>query len=204
MPEYPYTTVPGKIKELMDKIRQIGIPENAGKNWLPSIGFRSDNAKTLLGVLKFIGFLNQNGNPTQIWQMYRGGDHGSVLAQALRDSYSDLFNILEDPSKHTASQIKDFFRGRTGSAEGTISKMADTFNALYKLADFRSEADVSQENTLFRQASAKMITSMPSPMAATVANQKAVNISIDLELPATDDIEVYRKIFQAIKEILID
>jgi hypothetical protein len=29
MPEYQYTTVPGKIKDLLNKMREVGIPQKA-------------------------------------------------------------------------------------------------------------------------------------------------------------------------------
>jgi Family of unknown function (DUF5343) len=52
MAEFPYTTVPGKLKPLFKKMREVGVPQKATFQWLKSIGFTSSNDATLLGVLK--------------------------------------------------------------------------------------------------------------------------------------------------------
>ena len=65
---YPYTQVPGKLRQLLDKIRQIGVPPKATTQWLKTVGFKSSNDATMLSVLKFIGFADpSSGAPTSRW-----------------------------------------------------------------------------------------------------------------------------------------
>jgi len=59
MPEYAYTTVTGKIKPLLEKIRTVGVPPKVTEAWLKSLGFKSTNDRTLIGVLKFIGVISR-------------------------------------------------------------------------------------------------------------------------------------------------
>jgi Family of unknown function (DUF5343) len=61
MADYAYTTVTGKIKPLLDKIRTVGVPSKVGTPWLKTIGFTSSNDTSLIGVLKFIGLTDQSG-----------------------------------------------------------------------------------------------------------------------------------------------
>lgn len=64
MADFGYTTVPGKIKPLLEKIRGIGIPAKAGVQWLKTIGFKSSNDTTLLGILKAVGLVDGSNIPT--------------------------------------------------------------------------------------------------------------------------------------------
>jgi hypothetical protein len=66
MGDYPYTTVPGKIVPLFEKIRELGVPTRVDKKWLESIGFTGSNDYTLLRALRYIGFIDKSGIPTEI------------------------------------------------------------------------------------------------------------------------------------------
>ncbi len=198
MPVHPYTTVPGRIKSLMEKIRSVGVPERANRNWLMLIGFKSSNDRTMLSMLKFIEFVNAGGQPTDAWRAYRGPNHGEVLAEALRQAYKGIFETFEEPWKLTTNELRDYFAVETGAAEGTVSKMVDTFKSLCSVAEFR-------------QSTASTLPSLIAEHTRTNGLQipvqqqgKSVNININVELPITDDEEVYRKIFKALKDYLID
>lgn len=39
MADFIYTTVPGKIKELLQKIREVGVPPKVTVQWLKTVGF---------------------------------------------------------------------------------------------------------------------------------------------------------------------
>ncbi|NIQ09898.1 MAG: DUF5343 domain-containing protein, partial [Gammaproteobacteria bacterium] len=106
MADYPYTTVTGKIKPLLSKVREVGVPPNATVKWLKSVGFTSSNDASLLTVLKFIGLVDASGKPSEEWKKYRGAHHGQVLANAIRQGYSDLFAVYPDANSRSASEIE--------------------------------------------------------------------------------------------------
>ena len=64
MADFTYTTVPGKIKQLLTKIWEVGVPQKVTVQWLKTVGFKSSNDTSLIGVLKFIGFIDASGVPT--------------------------------------------------------------------------------------------------------------------------------------------
>jgi hypothetical protein len=72
MADYPLTTVTGKIGTLLSKIREVGVPPKATVQWLKSVGFKSSNDSTLLTAIKFIGFIDQSGVPTDAWNFKAG------------------------------------------------------------------------------------------------------------------------------------
>src|SRR5690348_14695909 len=96
MAEIIYTIVPGKLKELLQKIRTMGVPPKASVEWLKSIGFKSSNDPSMLRVLKGIGLTADDGTPTHPWREYRGGDHKAVLARCIRSGYADLVQTYPD------------------------------------------------------------------------------------------------------------
>jgi hypothetical protein len=94
MPDYAYTTVTGKIKLLFDKIRTVGVPQKVTQAWLKTLGFTSSNDATLIGVLKFIGLIDQSGIPTTRWSSFRGATHKVVLGEAIRQGYATCMRCI--------------------------------------------------------------------------------------------------------------
>ncbi len=106
MADIQYTTVPGKIKDLLTKLRSVGVPPSATNKWLRSIGFTSSNDGTLLTVLKFIDFCDQSGAPSERWRDYRGQDSQAVLGLAIQHGYSDLFAVYHDADQRSDDELK--------------------------------------------------------------------------------------------------
>src|SRR5690554_659933 len=96
MADIVYTTVPGKIKPLLTKIKGVGIPPKVTRPWLKSIGFTSSNDPSLIGVLKLVGFIDERSVPTPDWQRFRGPKSAQVLAQGIRAGYSELYGVYPD------------------------------------------------------------------------------------------------------------
>src|ERR1017187_4020323 len=107
MGDFTYTTVPGKIKPLLDKLRQVAIPPKASVVWLKSIGFRSSNDASLLGVLKTVGLVDASGVPTALWSSYRGANHQKILGEAIRGGYAELFAVYSDAWQRTNAALKN-------------------------------------------------------------------------------------------------
>lgn len=136
MPDYPYTTVPGKIEPLLGKIREVGVPPKATVKWLKSVGFTSSNDSGLLPVLRYIGFIDQAGTPTDVWRNYRGANHQKVLASAIRDGYSELFSVYPDANARSAAELEHVVSTSTSAGKQAITKTVRTFQNLSKKADF--------------------------------------------------------------------
>lgn len=203
MPDYPYTTVPGRIRSFLETIRSVSVPDKANRTWLPKIGFNSSNDRTMLSVLKFIGFINERGNPTDLWKNYRRANHEEVLGDSIRDAYGSLFKIHEEPCSRSTNELKDFFRAETASAEGTISKMADTFNALCRMAKFRPVIQDSPEDSAFDTSGILLQDVGHAKKPMKLKSGQNVTVNININLPETDDEEVYKRIFKALMDHLL-
>lgn len=183
MTDFAYTTVPGKIKPLMEKIRAVGIPSKATVQWLRTVGFTSSNDSSLVGVLKAIGFVDGASVPTSTWSAYRGAKHRSVLGEAIQKGYSELFAVYPDAWKVSNSDLEHVFATSTSAGKQVISKTVASFKALCECADFGT-AGVADAQSLHTTAP------LHAPVSETPVNQKAVStnggigpsVHIDLQI----------------------
>jgi hypothetical protein len=104
--DYQYTTVPGKLEELLSKIHEIGVPDKVTYNWLESIGFKSSNDRTLVRVLQFIDFIDESRKPTALWTEYRGRNWRKVLAKGIQSGYDELFGIYPDAHERSNEDLE--------------------------------------------------------------------------------------------------
>lgn len=144
MAEVTYTTVPGKIKPLLSKIREVGIPQKATLQWLKSIGFRSSNDASLLGILKLIGLVDGSGVPTPRWSRYRGANHDEVLGDLIREGYAELFAVYPDAWQRSASDLEHVFSTSSSAGKQVISKAVSTFKNLCDDAKFSPVSDQTE------------------------------------------------------------
>lgn len=159
-------------------------------------------------MLKAIGFLTADGAPTQRYLDYRDESRSrGVMAQALRDAYSDLFVINEKPSKNDRKAIEGKFKSVHNAKDGPATLMAGTFLALLDLADLSAPDIVAAKKIIEPAPVEPNIVSEAEKIAPVMTPEKgtvSLNYNIQIHLPATTDIEVYNAIFKSIRGHLID
>lgn len=197
--EFPYTPSPKNVTELFEKMQRIGVPKTkVNFEYLKSIGFKSSYDQSLPPVLKSLGFVNADGSPSSLWKDYGVKQQArSVMASAIKNTYSELFNMYSDAHKQADTALGDFFKGQTGAPDKDVGLMLQTFRNLCALANFEAvpaEAVVSEPLISPREEAARI---------PTVATGLTVNINVQLTLPATDDETVYDKLFASLKRNLL-
>jgi hypothetical protein len=141
MTDFTYTTVPGKIKTILDKIKSVGVPTKVDTTWLKTIGFTSSNDKSLLAVLKYIDFVDGSKSPTDRWKRYRGKDHKMVLGEAIRRGYTELYAVYPDAHNRSSTDLEHVFKTSSAAGDQAISKTVSTFKALIAEAEFPDPSD---------------------------------------------------------------
>lgn len=203
MAEYAYTTVTGKIKPLLDKIRKIGIPPKVTGAWLKSIGYTSSNDATLTGVLKFIGFTDASNIPTAVWTAYRGANHRAVLGDAVRQGYADLFALYPDAHTRSNTDLTHVFNTSSTAGAQVISRTVQTFKALVEEADFTASAEptetVMASGPLHDPAAAQ---APPIPIASQAQDGPEVHIDIQIHISPESTTEQIDKIFESMAKHL--
>jgi len=197
MSDYPYTTVPGKLSALLKKMREVGVPTKADQKWLQSIGFKSSNDRTILGILKYIGFVDESGVPTSRWREYRGVNHKQVLANAVREGYSGFFDVYPDAHDRSAKDIEHVVSTRSNAGQQAVTKTVRTFQTLCAEADFSALGTTStassQENTpndnsgVDEGRSDSSGTSSPDESGGSSAPSLHVDIQVHISPEATAD-----------------
>ncbi len=198
MISFPYMSNPARVKLFLEHVQAAKVPPKVNRNYLESARFKSKNDRPLINLMKFLGFLDSSGVPTNVWQSYRDpkGAKG-VLAKAIRTAYNDLFGMYEDAFNKDDDTLQSYFSSKTDVGKSTIDYIVLTFKNLCQVADFEAvpaEAVVPAPLTSPREEAA----SIP-----TVATGLTVNINVQLTLPATDDETVYDKLFASLKRNLL-
>lgn len=195
-----YVLPVNRIPELFSKIRDGQAPNQLTTQLLKDWGFSSSNDRAFLPLLKALGFLTADGQPTQRYHSYR--DHSqskSVMADALREAYGDIFLIKASPTAADKPAIEGKFKSYHNASDNVAQLMARTFFALLALADL--DRTYSKQETLPPVPVIRLNEQAPEREASSVSS---LHYNIQIHLPATKDVEVYNSIFKSLKEHLLD
>ena len=119
------------------------------------------------------------------------------MANAIRKGYSDLFEMYSDAHRKDDEALRNFFSPRTGLGRAAIEVMVRTFKIMCGLAEFEAESGAKPgyeeglKSDVERHVALDILRTGPG---------MAVNINIQLQLPATDDASVYENLFAALKK----
>ncbi|WP_209088129.1 DUF5343 domain-containing protein [Agrobacterium tumefaciens] len=199
-----YLVGSGRVREFFEKIKSGQAPEQFTTQLLKDWGFGSSNDRAFIPLLKALGFLSPDGKPTSRYHTYR--DHSrseKVMAEALREAYSDIFLIKEIPSNSDKSSILGKFKSYHNTNDNVAGLMTKTFLALCELADFKG-GNVTK-NEVSSEPSANVLDRMVAPTGhVSHRPPPGLHYNIQIHLPATKDVEVYNAIFKSLREHLYD
>jgi hypothetical protein len=205
MADYPYTQVAGKMRDFMRRIRETGVPAKVTQQWLSTLGYKSTNDRTLIGVLKGIGLIDSSGSPTDRWRQYRGADSGRVLADGIRLAYKDLFSLYPDACSRSVQELQDFFGSKTSAGQRVVQLTVQTFKGLCEMADMSGSAvGGDAEDDLGATPAATPTVARPVRVGPSSAPPMTVNINVQLTLPETTDENLYDRFFAAFRKYLVD
>lgn len=196
-----YTQKPSGIPGYFDTLKNAEAPERFTYKFLENLGFTSTNDRMIIGVLKELGFLDTDGKPTtRYYRFLDKSESSKVLAEGIRECYSDLFTLNtkanELPIDEVKNKLRSLYAGK--KTDQVISRIAATFNGLCEIADFSNIGKPKEiESSVARDV----------PPQATEEKRKEVKISslqyhINVILPTTKEQAVYDAIFKSLKEHL--
>ncbi|MBI5518752.1 MAG: DUF5343 domain-containing protein [Desulfovibrio sp.] len=203
-----YTLAPGQLAEFFAKLKEGNAPTQFSQQILKDLGYTSSNHRSYIPLLKALGFLSPDGTPTSIYHEYRDNSRSrTVMGQALKSAYSDLFIIKANPTKADKDAIEGKFKSYHNATEISAKRMASTFFALLDIADIQTsehrseEKHIDQNDKSFQQCETINTEKKPSQH---ISKPPTLHYNIQIHLPATKDIEVYNSIFKSIKEHLFE
>lgn len=200
-----YLTTVKNLPDILVAIQQAQAPDRFTQGFLESLEFKSSSDRLIIGVLKALGFLDDNGAPTE--RYYRFLDQsqgGGVLAEGIRDAYEDLFRVNKEAHKLEQSEIINKFKtlsqGKMSAA--VLQKQASTFTALVRAADFsKASSKVAEklEDTL-EQKKEKVDTLVEKQDNGVCLG--GMHYNIQLILPDSRDPKVFDALFRSLREHL--
>lgn len=205
MPDsYPYTIANKQIEPMLARIRTAAKPDKFNRELLNTWGFTASNDRAMLTVLKGLGFLAEGGAPTDAYDRLRdAGDWKYVLAERLRQLYSDLYSI--DPNIHTQpdAEIKSTILRLTGKDDETARRYFLTFKTLAALANFAAKPGAKKaDETPITPTHVPSSAVTPATSDERKKRASEYHYNIQIHLPVTADITVYNAIFKSLKENL--
>lgn len=202
-----YLTSTKNLSTMLNAIKTAQAPDKFTQKFLATLEFTSSNDRLIIGVLKSLGFLADDGKPTQRYYEFLDQTQSArVLAEGIREAYQDLFAVNINAHKMTKDDVANKFKTLSQGqlSDAVLDKMALTFTALVKLADFQQHAVA--KGTAGEKAKPTTGEASVKPGEVEVAKQAKLGglvYNIELVLPESRDPAVYDALFRSLKEHLL-
>lgn len=198
-----YTTNTGNLKKFLENIPKIGLPNKLTQEHLVKLGYKSSNDRSIITILKFVGFLQSDGSPTEQYKQFRNTEmSGVVMARCLRSSYNDLFSTFPNANEKDDEALINFMRSTSKAKQDTLAYAVRTFKVLCSFADFSNMGDVKTG-----ESPLTLTTSSTNSILKTTNQQGdapfILNVNVQITLPETKEYEVYEKIFESLRKHLL-
>jgi hypothetical protein len=200
----PYVNSYGQLSKLFAELKKASVPPKFTHDFMASmLGLKSSSYRAMIPLLKNLGFLDQGNVPTQDYKDFRDeSKSGLVLAKRLKETYSDLFTSNEYAYKLGKEELTNKLITILGLSKDdkNIPFVVGTLQELFKLADFTGK----HKPTVKKKGIDEGTTSEEMPQGP-IEKQRQLGISytINLNLPATTEVEVFNAIFRSLKEHIL-
>lgn len=204
-----YLTSTKNLDGILSAIQTAQAPSRFTISFLENLGYKSSSDRLIINVLKALGFLNADGAPTERYYRYLDQTEApKVLAEGLRDAYSDLFqlNRTAQTMSRAENKLKTLNQGQ--ASDGVLMKMAGTFLELAKRSDFESAPakSASSEHTDEDPPPAPLERDLGSGAAPPRLDAVALGglvYNIQIHPPESRDQAVYDALFRSLKSHLL-
>lgn len=210
----PYVNAYGKVSDVFDGIKSASVPPKFTYDFLSTVlGLTSSSYRAMIPLLKKLDFLDQGSVPTEHYKNYRDESISkTVLATKDKEAYSDLYRASEYAHKLDKDKLTSKLKTLLGVADDdkNLPYVVGTFLELVKLSNFdekkatkptQSQKKTTEQNTETQKQPARQPIGEEQ---LTIKRKFGISYTINLNLPATTEIEVYNSIFKALKENLLD
>ena len=203
---YPYMLTNNKIDAILSKVRSAAKPSKFTYEFLKQLGFSSSNDRAIIPLLKKLGFILEDGAPTDYYGRLRDTtDWQFVLGERVQDLYKDLYNVDTEIHKKSDEEVKGAITRITGKDEAAVGRYFSTFKALANLAKFGASPKIAKEQKETKEdaAHAPKVTPPAPKSGANGEGGFSFHHNIEIHLPATTDISVYNAIFKSLRDNLL-
>jgi hypothetical protein len=200
-----YLTSTKNLGGILNSILSAQAPEKFTTRFLESLDYKSNSDRLVIGVLKSLCFLADDGRPTQRYFDYLDQSQSETLmAEAIREAYADLFQINKNAHQMSKSDVMNKFKTLSQGqySESVLDKMALTFTALCTHADFgATPANKGEALQAVKELEVPKQPEQGSHVSKGLCLSGLV-YNIQLILPESRDSKVYDALFESLKRHL--
>ena len=223
---HPYIPAPGNLVQTCTQFRKA-MPAKVDASILKKLSLAPSNESMVIGVLRFLGLIDTDGNRTQagkeLFLQHDDGKFAKALADHVEKAYSALFDLRGDHAwESDRDNLVGFFRATDETSAITATRQALAFETLAALSGHgdpiaKRTAAPAKKNGAAQNARSERAGKItdPRPSAATkekpileVRDEKdgavALTVRIEVNLPAQGDQETYDRIFKSIRANLLN
>jgi hypothetical protein len=204
-----YTQAYGSLEEFFEQLRDAQAPDTLTHQILKDWGYKSNNHRPFIPLLKALGFLSSDGSPTQRYHEYRNHSKSKVImGEALQEAYGDIFLIKSKPGSGDKELVQGKFKSYHNASDNVAKLHTSTFYALLDLAEISTNTAEKEKNKSEKNLEKEdEVSDENKPSVMQFKNQVQADLglhyNIQIHLPATKDVEVYNAIFKSLKDHLL-
>lgn len=196
---------------MLEKIKSASVPERFTQDFVSTkLAMKGGTAAACIPFVKKMGFVASDGTPTEQYREFRNPRKSRVaVGKAFRKLYEKLYEMNEYVHDASDQEILGLIVECTGGAkDSSVTKATlTTINMLRKISDFDAEEDTDSVELELNKA----VSGASSPGGSQIqlpvpqSSGRGINLAytINLNLPATKDIEVFNAIFKSLKEHIL-
>ncbi|MBU8871058.1 MAG: DUF5343 domain-containing protein [Gemmatimonadales bacterium] len=209
-----YTNKPNSISAYFDAMLDAEAPDRFSVRFLVSLEFKSTNDRTFVGILKDLGFIDDDGVPKdRYFEFLDRSQSAKVVAVGVREAYAGLFAVNKKAQNLSIEEVKNKLRTlyKGAKKDALIGRIASTFTALCEYADFEAlKPTAPPKKEKQEHAKAKIDESteqtdtgphQPEGMVPGLSVD-ALQYHINIVLPESRDQAVYDAIFKSLRSHL--
>ena len=210
----PYSTSVGTLENILEKIKTASVPDRVTQDFVSTkLAMKGGSAMSCIPFLKKMGFVASDGAPTELYREFRNPKKARLaVGKAFRKLYERLYEMNEYLHDASDRDILGLIVECTGSEKdsGTTKYTLSTLNMLRRHADFDGPESVDTDDfPINRTPLLQLPTENPGKYTEAGStpheNGKKISLSytINLNLPASKDVEVFNAIFKSLKEHIL-
>lgn len=219
---FPYISSGGPLVQAITQFRK-SFPALVDASTLKKLGLASANESYLINILKFLKLIDDGGKKTdsaaKAFVLHKDEEFQKAFSEIVSKAYHELFELHKDEAWLLDDEsLITFFRQSDQSTEIVGKRQAVTFKALSGIAGKRETS--APRATTGSRSTAKGLEQKAKANKATGTKRNApevnappksdrelpfgLTVRIEINLPSDGSQATYDRIFQSIKENLID
>lgn len=199
----PYLTTPGTIENALAKSKAAATPPTFNNDFVHAkLQIKGGAGKSVTPFFKKLGLVSDNGSPTALYQKLRNPSTAKeAIGQAIRIAYKPLYEVNEYAHELSDKELKGLILQVTGLENGnrTAELIQSTFNRLKKHAQF----DPVEPGETFDGSTDDDPADRRRLEGRRALTDLRIGYTINLNLPATTNVEVFDAIFQSLRRNLL-